>query len=238
MTVQNTTPPPEKLSLSTTQVVASVLATVSATTAASFFGVAGTVIGAALGSVISVVGSAVYSWSIRRTRSRVRQTLDVAVNRRFNTTAEPDRSGTETSWRLPVVTERPPSRRRNWHPRQLALGIVGLFVATLVLVTGFELVSGQPLGATVSGMHGSGVSIGGGHTKKAAPPSTSPTPTSTAVSTPTVTEQTTAAPTATPSASATPTPSATASSSPSDTGSATPSDTPTPTAPAQTTPVG
>lgn len=66
-----------------TQVAASGLAAVSATVAASYFGVAGTVIGAGLVSVIAVVASAVYSYSIRRTRSRVRQSLDVAVSQRF-----------------------------------------------------------------------------------------------------------------------------------------------------------
>src|SRR5882762_2389459 len=57
--------------LSVTQIVASTLAAVTATIAASYFGVSGTVIGAALASVVTVVGNAVYSHSIRRTRERV-----------------------------------------------------------------------------------------------------------------------------------------------------------------------
>ncbi len=139
----------EKLSLSATQVAASGLAAVSATVAASFFGVAGTVIGAALGSVISVVGSAVYSYSIRQTRQRVRQGLDVAVAQRFSvnhpTAVEPDVAVTGNA-----------AGRVRIKPRQLAVAAGALFVVTMGAVTGFELLSGKPLAATVSGSHNTG----------------------------------------------------------------------------------
>src|SRR6185437_13824737 len=75
----------ERLGLSASQLLASGLAAMSATVAASYFGVAGTVIGAALGSVVTVTGNAVYGYWLRRTRSRVRRTLDVAVGNRFAT---------------------------------------------------------------------------------------------------------------------------------------------------------
>src|ERR1700712_1518944 len=81
---------PERLSLSVTQVLASVLAAVSASVAASVFGVAGTVIGAGLGSAITVVGSAVYALSLKRSRKAVRRTLDVAVARRFGVNGTDD----------------------------------------------------------------------------------------------------------------------------------------------------
>jgi len=149
--------------LSATQVLASGLAAASATVAASYFGVAGTVIGAALGSVISVVGGAIYTYSIRQTRNRVRQTLDVAVSQRF-------------SVRSPSVADRQPlpARLRSalpaLNPRRLALVAAGLFLLVLAATTGFELASGQPLAATVSGKHGSGTSLDGGTTSKPSVP--------------------------------------------------------------------
>jgi len=60
---------PERLSLSATQIIASVLAAISASVAASYFGIAGTMIGAAIGSVISVVGGAVYAHSISKNQA-------------------------------------------------------------------------------------------------------------------------------------------------------------------------
>jgi hypothetical protein len=58
--------------ISLIQVVATALAAITATVVASFLGVAGTVAGAAVASTMSVVGTAVYSHSLRRTRERVR----------------------------------------------------------------------------------------------------------------------------------------------------------------------
>ena len=171
--------PSERLSLSATQVLASGLAAVSATVAASYFGVAGTVIGAALGSVISVVGGAIYTYSIRQTRNRVRQTLDVAVSQRF-------------SVRSPSVADRQPFSVRlrsalpALNPRRLGLAAAGLFLLVLAATTGFELASGQPLAATVSGKHGSGTSLDGGKTSKPSVPA-SHSPSSSASSQPTVT---------------------------------------------------
>ncbi|HET6209173.1 MAG TPA: hypothetical protein VFD94_02260, partial [Jatrophihabitans sp.] len=140
---------------SATQILASGLAAVSATVAASYFGVAGTVIGAGLGSVISVVGSAVYSYSIRRTHSRVRQGLDVAVAQRFS--VKP---------RVPFAA----GLRSGLSPRRLSLAAAGLFLLVLAATTGFELASGQPLAATVSGKHGSGTSLDGGRTSRPSAP--------------------------------------------------------------------
>ena len=91
-------------------------------------------------------------------------------------------------------------------PKRLALAAAGLFAAVLAVTTGFEFASGQPLASTVTGKHGSGVSIGGGSSKKAAgTPSQSGSPSSTgspsgqSSGTPTVTV------TVTPSGSASPT---------------------------------
>ncbi len=211
---------PERLSLSVTQLLASVLAAVSASVAASFFGVAGTVIGAGLGSAISVVGSAVYAHSIKRSRNAVRSSIGAAAGRR--------RFGVD-GWDEPDPAARPGRRHRLrllLTPQRLALGAGALFVLTLVLITGFELLTGQPVAASVSGKHGSGVSVLGGteHSKPASspPPSvTSPSATGSSVaSTPTAATQTgTVGPTAT--VTVTETPSATPS------GTSAPTDTPT-----------
>lgn len=167
---------PERLSLSATQILASGLAAVSATVAASYFGVAGTVIGAALGSVISVVGGAIYSYSIRQTHSRVRQSLDVAVSQRFSVRPREDRQPLSAGLRSAL------------NPRRLSLAAAGLFLLVLAATTGFELASGQPLAATVSGKHGSGTSLDGGRTSKpSAPASHSPTGSSSSSPHPTVT---------------------------------------------------
>jgi hypothetical protein len=170
---------PERLSLSATQILASGLAAVSATVAASYFGVAGTVIGAALGSVISVVGGAIYSYSIRQTHSRVRQSLDVAVSQRFSVRPREDRQPLSTGLR---------SVRSALNPRRLSLAAAGLFLLVLAATTGFELASGQPLAATVSGKHGSGTSLDGGRTSKpSTPASHSPAGSSSSSPRPTVT---------------------------------------------------
>lgn len=222
----------ERLGLSATQLLASGLAAMSATVAASYFGVAGTVIGAALGSVVTVTGSAVYGYWLRRTRSRVRRSLDVAVGNRFATdpaqvTAQRERAGTDSAGPAAGRPERPArdGQLGRWLRPKLALAAAGLFVAVLAVTTGFEFFSGQPLSATVAGKHGSGVSIGGGSSKQAAPPSRSPQPVRSGSSgvgsvTPTVTV------TVTPSASAIPSEPSAPASSASPSGSASPTGTP------------
>jgi hypothetical protein len=226
---------PERLGLSATQLVASGLAAMSATVAASYFGVAGTVIGAALGSVVTVVGNAVYGHWLGRTRSRVRRTLDVAVGHRFATdpvrvTGQRERAvGTDFDSAGPAPARPPRSGRlgRWLRPKRMALAVAGLFVTVLAVTTGFELVSGQPLSATVTGKHGTGVSIGGGTSKKASQPPAPAAP-STAGSgssgvgsvSPTVTVTVTPSESATPAESSAPAGSATPSATSSATSSA------------------
>jgi len=62
------------LGLSTAQVVGSVLAAVTGAVLASTMGVTGTVIGAAVASLVATIGSAIYTWSLRRTTVAVRKT--------------------------------------------------------------------------------------------------------------------------------------------------------------------
>src|SRR5580698_618959 len=63
----------ERFQLSAAQVAASSLAAMSAAVVCSYFGVAGTVIGTAVTSVIATTGSALYSYSLRRTKARWRR---------------------------------------------------------------------------------------------------------------------------------------------------------------------
>ena len=67
-------PEEHKLSISTTQVIASALAAMSVAFMTSWLGTAGTIIGACIGSIIATVGTAAYSWSLRRTSAVVKQT--------------------------------------------------------------------------------------------------------------------------------------------------------------------
>lgn len=241
----------EGLSLSVTQLVASVLAAVSSSVAASVFGVAGTVIGAALGSLVSVVGSAVYSYSLKRTQERVRSTLDLAVAKRFDvkggaTAADAEQAaGTESA----AVPAENGSVARSWRrfctlkPKQLGIAAAALFVLTLGLITSFELLSGRPVSATVTDKQGSGVSLVGGHTSKAKQPSAPASPSSTGTSstgTSSTRPGTSNTPSDTPSAtpSASPSASDSSSSAPSDIPSASASPSTSDTAPTESAPAG
>ena len=211
---------PERVSLSFTQLVASVLAAVSASIAASVFGVAGTLIGAALGSAVSVVGGFVYARSLERSRQAVRLTLGVAAARRPGGRAPADPGGGPDGAPddgapddgapdegAPDETRAPAGRGRRLRvaltPQRLALGAGALFVLTMGLITGFELLTGQPVAASVEGQHGSGVSVLGGDEK----PSRSPMPASTAPSQPSSSAPSTAG--SVPSGTSVPTPTVT-----------------------------
>jgi hypothetical protein len=159
--------------VSFTQVVATALAAITATIVASFFGVAGTVIGAAISSVMSVVGTAVYSHSLRKTRERMRDVVPVAVRRvprppnfpptqgraRVARAAQPtyappypEPHGSTALGYGPVSYSRPkpPARRRSLGTR-IAFGSAALFVAVLAVITGVEAVAQRPLSDLVRG---------------------------------------------------------------------------------------
>lgn len=246
-------PKPEQLSLSVTQVLASVLAAVSASVAASVFGVAGTVIGAALGSAITVVGSAVYAQSLKRSRNAVRLTLGGAATRRQGgrgpepaiPPADPDLPPDERGG-PPGEPDLPPdergARRRlpvALTPQRLAAGAGAVFVLTLGLITGFELLTGKPVAASMDGRQGSGLSVLGGAEGSAAVDTPSPASPASSSTTPGASSLGTAAPTPTVTVTFTPstTPSAALSATPPATPPATPTPTPSATPPA-TQPAG
>jgi hypothetical protein len=173
--------PPARLQVSFTQVVATALAAITATIVASFFGVAGTVIGAAISSVMSVVGTAVYSHSLRKTRERMREVVPVAVRRvprprNFppapGGTPQPTYAppyprphGSTALGYGPVSYSRPkpPARRRSLGTR-IAFASVGLFVAVLAVITGVETLAQRPLSDLVTGNDAvSGTTLFGSH---------------------------------------------------------------------------
>ncbi|HEX3898481.1 MAG TPA: hypothetical protein VHW74_04865 [Mycobacteriales bacterium] len=198
----------ERVQISVGQVVASSLAAVSAAVVCSFFGVAGTVIGTAIASLVATVGGALYSYSLRRTRARLRRL------HRAGAAAPPLREV--------LRTVRQQGRRTfdrvEWVA--VAIGAGAVFVLAIGVVTVIEdatNLNGAPLAH---------------HHSRHRPPT--PAPTFSPTSTPTTTASS-STPSHTPSASASPgassTPSPTASSLP----TVTPSPTATPTATPTTT---
>jgi hypothetical protein len=242
MTEENPAPPPRKLELSSTQVAGSALAAVSAAFFASWLGTAGTLIGAAVGSIVATVGSATYTWWLRRTSEAVKRTaaqvretgmgstvvVPVLRNRRagkgdgledeVHVDAE-DADGETSRWAF--------LRNRPWG--KVVLVTAGVLLAVLGSITVVEAVIGKPLSALLRGDKGTGTSLSRTvhhHSKttddvqRTKKQSSTPSP----------------SPAATSSASATPTPTPTPSPTPTPTPSATPTETPTPTPTPTTTP--
>ena len=215
------------LQLSGTQVIASVLAAVTATVAGSFLGVNGTIIGAAVASVVTVVGNAVYSHSLHRTRDRV---LTAPAVRRIapiapRATVSGATGGTPAT---PPVDEAHRAVGRGALQRG-GLAAAGVFLALLTALTTVEVVTGRPLSDLLHGKPASGTTVFGSSQQPVSAVPSQPAPvtvTQTVVpkvvtTTPTVT-QTAPAVTVTPAPTATPSSSQTASPSATPTGPATP----------------
>jgi hypothetical protein len=133
--------PRERLELSLAQVAASSLAAVSAAVLCSYFGVAGTVIGTAAASVVATIGSALYGYSLRRTRARLRRLHQAGA-------ASPPFSAvlsTAKAQGIGLFTKLP------W--RIVLLGTANVFVFSIALVTGIEGIVGEPLSTAYGGNH-------------------------------------------------------------------------------------
>jgi cell division septation protein DedD len=137
----------------------------------SFFGVAGTVIGTAATSLVATIGSAIYGYSLRRTKNRLRRLHQVGA------TSPPIREVVKTA-------------RENGHeiweqlPRKaIAIGAVSVFVISIAAITFIELGLGKPL-ATAFGVQDdhSRTSMGFGSRHQNSSPT--PAPSSTSSSTP------------------------------------------------------
>ena len=177
---------PPRLSLSITQVLASMGAAVVAALIGSRLGVAGTLIGAALASVISVVGSAVFGHSILMTHKQVRKAVlqvrgpeerthpSAAAHPAHHLADDPtvlipavSRFDLERAARVgpPGLDRSEPGRRRPIRRRVGAAVLVGvaataaIFASSLGAVTLAETIKGSPLSGGDSG----GLSVLGGN---------------------------------------------------------------------------
>ncbi|MCX5210475.1 hypothetical protein OG689_14455 [Kitasatospora sp. NBC_00240] len=166
----------KRIDLSMAQVVASALATMVGALLASELGVAGTVIGAAVVSVAATTSTAVFHHIFRRTGDQLR----VAADRGPGTGAAAP-SSARPSVGLPPSSDWNSSkvlrarRRRSWRSALVLPGLV--FLLAMVPIVAFELVTGQPVSATVQGGTGQGTSFGGSvHGTPSTKPAGSPSP--------------------------------------------------------------
>lgn len=159
----------KKTQVSPAQVGGAALASVTAAFLGSRLGVAGTVVGAGLTSVIITIGGALYQRSIEKTREKAVVAAARASVLRQRKTQSTQVSGTEEATRKIQVTglqwpggeaveepaaERsctrtvlsPPVPRRRWG-RWTLVGATcaAVFAVSMLLVTGFEGLTGRPL---------------------------------------------------------------------------------------------
>ncbi|RLV50756.1 hypothetical protein D9V37_02005 [Nocardioides mangrovicus] len=231
--------PPKKpfLGLSLTQLVGGSAAAATAAVLGARLGTTGTIIGAALVSLVSAVASAIYQASIRRTQevvARTKEMLPTTITWRTSAQDVPNVPEVAEQAVEEGVEESTPSvwSRIGWKSVAVATGV--FFAITAVLVTGYELVSGQSL-------EGSGPSTvsnafhGGTHSSSSPTPTPSVTPSeepsksasSSSSSSPTTSATPSQSATPDQTASSTPTPSTSASATTSPSASATASASPT-----------
>ncbi|MEV6972730.1 hypothetical protein [Kitasatospora sp. NPDC093806] len=240
------------------QVAASALATVVGALLASELGVYGTILGAAVVSVGATTGGAVFQHLFKRTGEQLRDAVDRTAGpgqlanglRQAPEPAPADPpapsvspvspvSSVPSEWNAPRVVR----ARRRWTWRSYAAVSALVFTLAMVPILAFELATGQPVSATVTGTSGSGTSLGGRVERKpAAPPAEAPSSGPSAVPSPSSGRggapserpspgtSPSDAPTARPSTGPGPEPSATPSSTPSATPSARPTGEPAPSA--------
>lgn len=155
------------------QASAASLAAVTSAVLLSTFGVAGTLIGAALGSLALTVGNAVYSYSIKATKHRVATAQTVAAARIALAQTRVDEMSAKGSEGLPGGAEKvthdlaetqedldraqaaledadPDPAPGGWRSmlaalpwKRIALVSAGVFVAAMLLILAFELLTGR-----------------------------------------------------------------------------------------------
>ena len=186
----------ERVELSIAQVATSALAAVSAAVLCSFFGVAGTVIGTAVTSLVATVAGALYSYSLRRTRTRLRRLHQAGA-------ASPPVAEV-------LKTARQQGRRMlnavPWAP--IAIGSFSVFVLAIGVVTVIEANAGETLSALLGvGNSGSRQTTLGSltHSGPTRHHKHRPTPTPTPTPSPTATAPPTSSPTPSPSVVPSPT---------------------------------
>ena len=181
----------QKLGIDWLKTIAGALAAVSSAVLLSSLGAAGTIIGAALGSVVASVGGALYSQGLGRSRERLAQAQATALRKAGIAQAEVRRARrhqgddrtvdahlTHAEERLDeakvdleavaVEPARTGGRARfamlPW--KRISLVAAGLFAASVLAITAFELVAGETLSAITGGTDGGGgttiTRLGGG----------------------------------------------------------------------------
>ena len=194
--------PRPTLGITPAQVAGSVLASVSGAFLASWLGVAGTLIGAALLSTVATIGSAIYTYSLRRGHEVVRRGRNGRI--------------------LPAEPRAPWWRGLPW-PR-VALASVAVLAIALVSLTLFEGLTGRPVSSLGSGSDKGGTTIGraaegvtgGSSSRDDQPADPTPGPSETPAPTPTPDPATDPSPSPTDTPSPTQDPSPTQTPAPSD----------------------
>lgn len=178
-----------KINFNLTNIAAAALAAVTTAVLGSLLGAAGTLIGAAGASVITTVGTALYQASLERSRERVRS----LAQRTRPWPASP--VGSRTGGPQPGNRSQ---RLMTLRWGAVIVGAFGGFVLAMMVITGFEVASGETVGGD-----GEGTTIGRVVTDGPAQrnPTAPPTPHSPAGPVPeTPTENPTGTPTETPTA--------------------------------------
>lgn len=165
-----------RLGVTPAQVAGSALAAVSGAVFASWAGTTGTIIGAALGSVIATVGSAAYTWWLRRTSAVVRERADRVRQATLRINALP-RTVNQGPMRDPEESpevDAPEKPKFPWGRVAVAAALV--LVVALAGITLFEAFTGKPVASLVGQDHGKGTTLG--HVVGSDPkPTHTPTPT-------------------------------------------------------------
>jgi hypothetical protein len=157
------------------QVAASTLASVSAAGVASLFGVHGTVIGAGVASVVATVGAAVYQRGLDRTSARLQEAPVAALVRPVVTRTSarlrgerfPEDPGFE-SWKEASLASSAASPPSGWRSAPagrrwgVATGVGLVLVATLVVLSMFEVAAQRPLSGDDRGATSIGAVVEGG----------------------------------------------------------------------------
>jgi len=215
--------------------IAGALAAVASAVLLSTLGAAGTLIGAALGSIVISIATSMFSSGLDRGRRRVADVQDAVrqvgvaqaeirrAHRRTDASGahleHADDALAQVKSELAADAAQP---MPGWRERLAGLPwtrigayAAGLFVVVVAAITGFELITGEPVSSLTGGTNGSGTSIsrfgggGGGHKSTPSPTTTttpSSTPTTTTTSSPTAAPTESTAPTEAPTATETPTP--------------------------------
>jgi hypothetical protein len=168
----------KRIDLSVAQVAASALAAVVGAVLASELGVYGTIMGAAVVSVGATTGGAVFQHVFRRTGEQLREAVDRGPNQTANTlrqVAVEDGAAVRppeitAEWNQPQLVRA--RRRWSWKSYAVVSGLVFVLAMTPILV--FELATGQPVSATVTGQSGDGTSLGGSVAPKSSRPQEAP----------------------------------------------------------------